>query len=217
MAIIKDDVCMMFCSEKEPLFLETDASGMGIEAGLLQARDCLSFQWDEMPDNSALCHIAFACKSLTSAEQDTTYKGEHSISLCFLGILHVYKFHHYCFTHKVSVIIDHNPFMAIFKKHVATLSQKLQLTLLCIHQYRICILYKQGPQLYIVDWLTSHNHTEGKDREITGMKPEPKCSWNIHSHSIMHEGRINQACNAGRWSLKHVNSVHDKWLTANHS
>ena len=35
--------------------------------------------------------------------------------------------------------------------------------------YSVCILYKSGPDLYIVDWLTHHNHTKNKDHEITGM------------------------------------------------
>ena len=60
-----------------------------------------------------------------------------------LGILHdIEKFHHYCFSLEVSVITDHKPLMAIFKNDVATLSQKLQRILLCIHPYSIRILYK---------------------------------------------------------------------------
>ena len=30
-------------------------------------------------------------------------------------------------------------------------------------------LYKLGPQFCIDDWLSKHNHTEGKDKEITGI------------------------------------------------
>ena len=52
---------------------------------------------------------------------------------------------------------------------MATLSQRLQWILLHIHQYRIIILYKPGLQLYTVNWLSRHNHSEGKDEEITGM------------------------------------------------
>ena len=44
-----------------------------------------------------------------------------------LGILHgLEKFHHYCFTCEVSVITDHKPMVAIFKKNVASLSQRLK-------------------------------------------------------------------------------------------
>ena len=38
-----------------------------------------------------------------------------------------------------------------------------------MHQYMIRILYKPGAQLYTADWLSRHNHTEGKDEEIAGM------------------------------------------------
>ena len=42
--------------------------------------------------------------------------------------------------------------------------------LVSIHQYNMCILYKPGPDLYIADWLSHHNHTEGKDQEKAGTK-----------------------------------------------
>ena len=41
--------------------------------------------------------------------------------------------------------------------------------MLHIHQFNMCILYKPGPELYIVDRLSHHNHTENKNQEIAGM------------------------------------------------
>ena len=41
--------------------------------------------------------------------------------------------------------------------------------MLHIHQYNMCILYKPSPDLYIVDWLSQHNHAENRDGEIAGM------------------------------------------------
>ena len=32
----------------------------------------------------------------------------------------------------------------------------------------VCIIYKSGPNLYIVDWLSQNNFTEDRDQEITG-------------------------------------------------
>ena len=39
------------------------------------------------------------------------------------------------------------------------------------------MLYKPGPDLYLVDWLPQNNLTENKDREITGM--------NVNIHAII--------------------------------
>ena len=38
-----------------------------------------------------------------------------------------------------------------------------------IHQYRVQILYKPGPEIFIADWLLQHNHEEGKDKPIRDM------------------------------------------------
>ena len=34
--------------------------------------------------------------------------------------------------------------------------------LLNIHQYRVQIIYKPGPEIFIADWLSQHNHKDGK-------------------------------------------------------
>ena len=84
-----------------------------------------------------------------------------------LGILHgLEKFHHYCFGREVDVITDHKLLVSIFKKDVATLSQCIQCILLKIHQYRVQIIYKPGPEIFIADWLSRHNHMEDKDKPI---------------------------------------------------
>ena len=41
--------------------------------------------------------------------------------------------------------------------------------MLRIHQYRVYIMYKPGPDLYITGWLSFYNHTENKDHKMTGM------------------------------------------------
>ena len=58
----------------------------------------------------------------------------------------------------------------MFKKNIAILSQRLQQILLGIHLYRVRIIYKPGPDLFIVDWLSRQNHSENKDEEIPGMQ-----------------------------------------------
>ena len=71
-----------------------------------------------MPDNTILRPITFTSKSLMSTEQRYS-----NIEREALGTQHgLEKFHHYCFAREVSIIMDHKPLAAIFKKDVATLS-----------------------------------------------------------------------------------------------
>ena len=79
------------------------------------------------------------------------------------------RFHYYCFAREVSLITDQKPPVAIFKKDVETLSQRIQCILLRIHQFWVRIVYKLGPELFITDWLSRHNHTENKDTEVHDM------------------------------------------------
>ena len=117
-----------------------------------------------MPDNTILCSIEFASKILTGAEHRYG-----NIEREVLGMLHGFKkFHHYCFTREVHIITDHIPLVSIFKKDMAMLSQGIQHILFKIHQYRVQILYKPGPEIFIVDWLSHHNH-EDKDEPIRDM------------------------------------------------
>ena len=91
--LIKVEMCMKFYDDIKLLYLETDASGIGLGAALLQLRDNTGCHKDTAPDNTILCPIAFESKCLTSAEQRY-----HNIEHEMLGILHgLEKFHHYCF------------------------------------------------------------------------------------------------------------------------
>ena len=147
-------MCMKFYDDTKLLYLETDASGIGLGAKLLQIRDNTGCQKDTAPDNTIL-----VSKSLTGAEQRYS-----NIKCKALGILHgLEKFHHYCFSREVIVITDHKRLVSVLKKDVATLSQQIQHILLKIHQCRVQIIYKPGSDIFIADWLSRHNHTEGKD------------------------------------------------------
>ena len=68
-SIIKEDACMKFYDEIKPLYKETDASGLGMEAALLQTRSSTSCPRDEAPGNIFFRPIAFISKSLSSAEK----------------------------------------------------------------------------------------------------------------------------------------------------
>ena len=56
------------------------------------------------------------------------------------------------------------------KNAVTTLSQTLQLILLRIHQYRVRVINKPGPDLFRADWLSRQNHKVYKDAEVTGLQ-----------------------------------------------
>ena len=97
-------------------------SGIRLKAGLLQTRSGTSFPRDKAPDNSILRPIAFASNRLSSAERRYS-----NIEREALGTLHnLKKFHHYCFVREVSIITDHQPLVAIFRKDIAMLSQRIQ-------------------------------------------------------------------------------------------
>ena len=152
---------MKFFDDPKPHYLVTDASRVGLGAALLQTWESTTCQKDTVHDNTILHPIAFASKSLTGAE--CRYS---NIEREVLGILHgLKKFHHYCFAREVPVIPNHKPLLSIFQKDVAMLSKCIQHSLLKIHQHRVHILYKPGPEIFIADW-SCHNHIEDKDEPI---------------------------------------------------
>ena len=84
---------MKFYDNSKLLYLETDASGVGLGAALLQLHDNMACQKGVAPQNITLHPITFASKSLTGMEQRYS-----NIKWEALGILHgLEKIHHYCF------------------------------------------------------------------------------------------------------------------------
>ena len=96
---------------KELLHLETDASGVGLETGLLQVGKGMNCPRDETWDNTTLCPIAYTSKSLSSAKPGTATSRSAQHITWFRK-----NFYHYCFIHNVIVITDHKPLVVIFKK-----------------------------------------------------------------------------------------------------
>ena len=164
-SLIKVDMCMEFYKDTKLLYLETDSSQVGLGAALLQMRKGTTCQKDVAPDNTILCPIAFVSKCLTGAEWRYS-----NIEQEALGIPNgLKKCHHYCFAREVLIITDHKPLVAIFEKDVAMLSQQIQCILLKIDQYRVQIIYKPGPEIFIADWVSQHNHKEEKDKPMKDM------------------------------------------------
>ena len=54
---VEEDTCMKTYDARKPLYLETDASGLGLRATLLQVRDNLNNGYSEGPDNAYLALI----------------------------------------------------------------------------------------------------------------------------------------------------------------
>ena len=143
--LIKSYMCMKFYDDTKPLYLETDISGVGLGAALLQTWEGTTCQKDMVPDNTILCPIAFANKSLIGAGHRYS-----NIEKKALGILHgLKKFHHYCFAREEHIITNHKPLVSIFKKDEAMQSQCIQHILLKIHQYRVQILYEPVREIFI--------------------------------------------------------------------
>ena len=62
---------MTLYAETNPLYIKTDAPGLGLGAALLQTRNGTSCPRDEPPDNSIIRPITFTSKSLLSLEKGT--------------------------------------------------------------------------------------------------------------------------------------------------
>ena len=132
---------------------------------LLQLHDNTACQRDVVPDNASLRPIAFASKSLTGAEQRYS-----NIKLEALWILHgLEKFQHYYFGREVLVITDHKPLIAMFKKECSYIVRAYSVYIVKNHQYKVQIIYKPGPDIFIADWLSRYNHIEGRDKPIKDM------------------------------------------------
>ena len=117
--------------ETKPLYLQTDASWIGLGATLLQTRDGATCPRDKVPDNTILKPVTFASKTLISTKQRYS-----NIEREALGILHgLERFYHYYSAREVSIITNHKPLVAIFTKDVTTLSQRIQHIFFRIHQF----------------------------------------------------------------------------------
>ena len=153
---------MKFYCTSKPQYLETGTFVIGLWAGLLQVTVGMNFGQFEVPNNVTLCPIAFASKSLSSAElQHSSLK--HEALVIWHGLE---RFHHYSFAKEVCAITDHTALLTVASKDVIMLSQWLQDIMLHTNQYNMHILFKPGPELYIADWLSHSNHIEDMNQEI---------------------------------------------------
>ena len=97
-----------FHDVKELLYLETDASHVGLRGSLLQMRDRMQFARNKASDNAALQPLVFASKSFISTETQYGDIAREALSI-FHGLK---KFDHYCLTHRVKVIMQYQLLVA---------------------------------------------------------------------------------------------------------
>ena len=125
-AIIKEGACIKFYHETKPLYLETCIWGCFRSSPTTNQRQHnLSHRWiarQQHPQAHCICQ--------QEPHWDREVKQQH-------------------WAMEVSIIMDHKPHITIFKKDVGTLSQGLQQILLRIHQYRLRILHKPSPDLFM--------------------------------------------------------------------
>ena len=108
---ISNDCLIHFYDTKKPVFIECDSSGVGIGAVLLQPdSDRVESDKNGIPCN--LRPVAYASKSLTEAE--CRYANiEHELLAVLFSVEH---FKHFVYAGDVTIITDHKPLLAVFKK-----------------------------------------------------------------------------------------------------
>ena len=108
--------------------------------GLLQVIEGMTRSRDTPPDNPILQLVAFTSKSLPSAEMQYGNK-EREVP----GICHGLQTFTPTILPEMQIITDHKPLVAMLRKDVGRLSQRLQYISLKIHQNEINIIYKLEP------------------------------------------------------------------------
>ena len=115
---IKDAVCkdvkLKFYDPSLPMYIETDASQNGIGVILLQPIDS-NFTLDEYDIPTSLMPVAFASKTLTSAECNYANIERELLGVVF-GVQH---FKHFTFGNEVHMITDHKPLVSLLKKSLS--------------------------------------------------------------------------------------------------
>ena len=163
------DCCLRYYNPNLAVFIESDASKVGLGSALLQMeKPCYEndITDDTLPESFQLKPVAYASKSLTTVEQNYS-NIEHEA----LGVLHsLEKFHHYCYGCVVHVITDHRPLLSLMHKDVSNVSPRLQRLLLQIYRYHVVMHYRPGKEMHLADYLSRASHTLNWDSEIPGLK-----------------------------------------------
>ena len=154
------DITLKFYDPSLPMYIETDACQNGIGVILLQPIDS-NFTLDEYGIPTSLMPVAFASKTLTSAECNYANTEGELLGVVF-GIQH---FKHFTFGNEVHMITDHKPLVSLLKSLVAC-SSRLSRLMLKIMDFPLKVLYQPGRKMVISDalsHLSSHQTPDTKE------------------------------------------------------
>ena len=173
--IVSEDCLLRFYDPDKPLFIECDASKLGIGVAMLQPTGELVEQdissddsGKAMPLRERLAPVAYASKSLSDAE--TRYSNIERELLAVVFSLEHFK--HFTCSRRVHVITDHKPLLPLFRgKNLTTLSTRLCRLMMRVTDYDVRIHYQHGKSMQLSDALSrlpSHNTKAGQKEEIPG-------------------------------------------------
>ena len=147
--VIKEELCgntdiLSYYRPGKKLFLEVDASLLGLGCALLQPKSSDEHELD------SLVPIAYGSKTLNETEKCYANIECEMLAVTF-GLK---KFHYYCFGWHTIILSDHKPLVAILQKDLCNAPPRLQRMLLSCQQYSYEINYRKGSDMIFTDHLS---------------------------------------------------------------
>ena len=151
---------LKYFDPKLPTRTSSNASKSGLGATLEQCHDGT---WHP---------VAYASRSLTSAEQNYCQLEKETLSILFA----CERFHEYLYGRKFLVISDHQPLRSIFQKPLNKSPPRIQRFRPRLQKYDFYFQYVPGKQLHVADTLS-----RAYLREATSEISEQDMAHHIHS------------------------------------
>ena len=108
----RQNPCIAFYDEKELLYLEVSAPGIGHLAGLLQVREGMTCPRNTIPHSSILLSMVLARKKLIGCWNTQQQHRKRSTRHTPWPT----KIHHYCFAREAQIVTDQKPLVSMFKR-----------------------------------------------------------------------------------------------------
>ena len=164
---IKEELCgntdiLLYYRPEKKLFLEVDASLLGLGCVLLQPK------LNDEHELDSLVPIAYGSKTLNETEKCYA-NTEHEMLAVTFGLK---KFHYYCFGRHMIILSDHKPLVAILQKDLCNVSPRLQRMLLSCQQYSYEINYRKGSDMIFADHLSCNTSAQSNsdDECVNGLE-----------------------------------------------